>query len=101
MWDSQQLGGSEKRGGGNGVSLSSAMSDSHVSWHSRSGNPTHPLNMLRSLEVITTTHCTIFVLHRLLLCRTKHALAFALSLPDSGPQPDVDGGSHDENRRCF
>ena len=66
-----------------------------------SGNPTHALNMLRSLEVITTTHCTVFVLPRLLICLTKHALGLALSLPDCGPQPDVHGVSHDENRRCF
>ena len=65
------------------------------------GNPTHALNILRSLEVITTTHCTVFVLPRLLICFTKHALGLALSLPDCGPQPDVDGISHDENCRCF
>ena len=65
------------------------------------GNRTHALNMLRSLEVIMTTHCTVFVRPRLLICLTKHALGLALSLHDCGPQPDVDGVSHDENRRCF
>ena len=42
---------------------------------------THALNMLRSLEVIMTTHCTVFVLLRLLICLTKHALGLTLSLP--------------------
>ena len=45
--------------------------------------------MLRSLEVIMTTHCTVFVLPHLLICLTKHALGLALSLPDCGPQPDA------------
>ena len=53
--------------------------------------------MLRSLEVITSMHCTVFVLPRLLICLTKHALGLALSLPDCGSQPDVHGVSHDEN----
>ena len=53
--------------------------------------------MLRVLEVITTTHCTVFVLSRLLICLTKRELGLALSLP----RPDVDSVSHNENRRCF
>ena len=39
------------------------------------GNQTHPLNILYAPVVITTTHYTVFVLPRLLICLTKHALA--------------------------
>ena len=41
------------------------------------------------------------LLPRLLICLIKQALGLALPLPGCGPQADVDGVSHDENRHCF
>ena len=57
-------------------------------WHgscSRSRYPTHALNMLHAHVVIVTTHYTIFVLPRLLICLTKHTFGLALFLPGQNP----------------
>ena len=98
------LGSEKKMKGGYGASLHFAMFDSarvrgveishlRIRW-------THCVP--RDLEVITTTHCTLSVLPRLLMCPTKHALLGWLCLFDvDHKHANVNGVSHNENCRCF
>ena len=68
-WCTPKLGGSEKKeGGGGGATVHRCILRCRCLTQPafESGNPTHALNMLRKFEVITTTHCTVFVLPRLL-----------------------------------